>query len=184
MFLTGARIGEVLRFETSDIDRVAKTLTIRAKWVTSSKGKRVWWKPKTVGSAAEIPIGDHLLEMLLMWSVRMCRPYRRQSRVCTWLFPGKRLAGPWIGGGPGATPLERVRALAIRALGKERGTGVTCKAGRKGIGTHRDIGLTPQGRREHFRHSDDATGDFYDERDVESRRADAIKIERFYLFGT
>jgi integrase len=180
VFLTGARVGEVERFETSDLDRIKKTLSIHAKWVTNARGKKVWWKPKTVGSAAEIPIGDHLLEMLLLWSVRLCRPYRRQARVCPWLFPGKRLMGPWVTGSEGNTPLDRVRALGERA-----GVfGVTNKAGRKGIGTHRDIGLTPQGRREHFRHSDDATGDFYDERDVESRRADAIKIERFYLFGT
>jgi integrase len=179
IFLTGARPGEIQRLETSDIDRCAKTITIRAKLVTNSEGVQTWWKPKTVGSAATIPIGDNLLQMLLLWSIRMCHPHRRQYRTCTWLFPGKRLLGPWTTGGPGQSPLDQIRALGERAGVPN----LTNKAGRKGIGTHQDIGLTPQGRRRFFRHSDDATGDLYDEQDADSRRADAMKIEKFYLFG-
>lgn len=180
LFLTGARPGEIQRLETTDIDRVAKTIHIHPKWVPDSKGKLTWWAPKTVGSAAEQPIGDHLVEMLLDWSIRLCHPYRRRYRACTWLFPGKRLLGPWVTGGPGCNPLDQVKALALRA-----GIGPTWqKSARKNIGTHREIGLTPQGRRDVFRHSDIPIGDRYDELQVESRRADAQKIEKFYLFGT
>lgn len=178
--LTGARIGELLRLETHDVDRAAKTITIRAKWVTNSKGVRVWWSPKTRGSAGVIPIGDQLLEILLLWSVRRRRPYGRIYRSCTWLFPGKTLRGPWVTGGPGESPLEQIRALGERAGVR----GLTNKAGRKGLGTYKEIGLTPMERREFFRHSDDATGDFYDDEKVESMRPAAAKIERFFLFGT
>jgi integrase len=180
IFLTGARAGEIQRLETHDIDRVAKTLTIRAKYVTNSSGRKVWWKPKTVGSGATLPIGDHLLNLLLLWSIRMRHPYGRRCQACTWLFPGKRLMGPWVTGDSSNSPLGHLRALGERA-GVE---GFTCKAGRKGIGTYKEIGLTPMERREYFRHSDDATGDFYDDEKVESMRPAAKKIEQFFIFGT
>ncbi len=179
LFLTGARPGEIQRLEVDDFNPTFRTLTIRAKWITGRGGRRTWWKPKTVGSAATIPIGKELADALERWIAR--RPRARHRRDdCTFLFPGERFLGPWTSGARGVRPLDRVKALAERA-----GIGETWqKSARKGIGTHRDIGLSPQGRRQLFRHADDETGDLYDEQDVESRRADAQKIERFYLSGT
>jgi integrase len=168
LFLTGGRPGEILRLERADFDCRGRTLAIHPKWITQRAGRRVWWKPKTVGSSAVLPIGPGLAEILAVWS---------RWTGCQWLFPGVKLYGPWTTGGKGDSPLEHVAALGLRA----GVPGLTCKAARKGIGTHKAIGLTPMERREYFRHSDDATGDFYDDEKVESLRPAAEKIERFYL---
>ena len=170
IFLTGGRPGEIQRLSVSDFSPERKTLWIHPKWITGRSARRSWWKPKTIGSSATIPIGDGLVEVLELWS-RRCGS--------DWLFPGKRLWGPWIGGGKGVRPLDQVRALGVRA----GVPGLANKAGRKGLGTHKEIGLTPFERREYFRHSDDATGDYYDDEKVESMRPAAAKIERFFLFG-
>jgi len=179
LFLTGARPGEIQRLRMEDLDLRAQTITICPHWCTGRGGRCYWWRPKTEGSAGMIAIGNHLARILREWSQRVQWDSRRgKLRItgCEFLFPGKACWGPWTGGGRGETPLDRVRALGERA-GVQ---GLTCKAARKGLGTYREIGLTALGRREFFRHSDDATGDLYDEREVESRRGDAILIERFF----
>ena len=86
------------------------------------------------------------------------------------------MRGPWTGGSKGERPLDQVKALGERA-GVDN---LTQKAARKGLGTYREIGLTPMGRRTSSGISDDATGDFYDRRDVNARRGDALAIERFF----
>jgi integrase len=179
LFQTGARPGEIQRLRIEDFSRRAQTIEIVAHWVTGRAGKKYWWEPKTEGSAGLIPIGDKLAELLDEWARRVKRDSRRgRLRVsnCEWLFPGKMLLGPWTSGGRGEKPLDQIRALGERA----GVTDLTQKAARKGIGTYADIGLSPQGRRKLFRHSDDAIGDAYDEMDVDSRRGDAIAIERFF----
>jgi len=179
LFMTGARPGEIQRLRIIDLDIGGQTITICPHMITGRGGRHYWWRPKTVGAAGIIPIGDRLTGILGPWSRRVQWDSRRgKLRItgCESLFPGKRLWGPWTGGGPGESPLDQVKALGERAGVPD----LTCKAARKGLGTYRDIGLTPQGRRERFRHSDDATGDLYDEHDAEARREDAIKIERFF----
>jgi integrase len=179
LFLTGGRPGEIQRFEVCDFNPRFRTLEIHAKWIPGRAGKLTWWKPKTVGSAATLPIGPELVAVLQAWLIRRPRVLRRRDD-CTFLFPGERWQGPWTSGGKGVRPLDRLKALALRA-----GIGETWQySARKSIGTHQDIGLTPQGRRRLFRHADELIGDFYDEQEVEARRADANKIERFYLHGT
>ncbi|MHB8397379.1 MAG: tyrosine-type recombinase/integrase [Candidatus Limnocylindrales bacterium] len=168
LFLTGGRPGEIQRLNATDFDRDAKTLWIHAKWITGRGARRYWWRPKTVGSSAILPIGEGLVSILDVWS-RRCGS--------EWLFPGRKLYGPWTSGGRGVRPLDQVRSLGERA----GVPGLANKAGRKGIGTHKEIGLTPMERREYFRHCDDATGDFYDDERVESMRPAAAKIEQFYL---
>ena len=178
-FLTGGRPGEIQRLRIEDFSRSTRTIEICPHYVTGKGGRKTWWKPKTLGSAAILPIGSNLVDLLSAWSRRVrCDSRRGRLRIrdCEWLFPGKMLWGPWVGGGAGETPLDQVKALGVRA----GVPGLTCKAARKGIGTYREIGLTPQGRREYFRHSDDATGDLYDEHDIDSRRGDADRIERFF----
>jgi len=179
LFMTGGRPGEIQRLRLVDVDLRGQAITICAHMITGRGGRRYWWRPKTTGSAGTIPIGGHLARILREWSQRVQWNSRRgKLRItgCEYMFPGKALLGPWTSGGPGETPLDQVKALGLRAGVLD----LTCKAARKGLGTYRDIGLTPQGRRELFRHSDDATGDFYDERAIESRRGDAILIERFF----
>jgi integrase len=179
LFLTGARPGEIQRLRIVDFHRRQRTIEIVAHWITGKSGRRSWWKPKTIGSAAELPIGDHLVDLLADWTQRVkfgSRRGRLKIRDCEWLFPGKMLWGPWINGTTGESPLDQVAALGLRA----GVSGLTNKAARKGLGTYAEIGMTPQGRRKYFRHSDDATGDLYDENDIESRRGDAIRIEQFF----
>jgi integrase len=168
LFLTGGRPGEILRLERADFEPRLRTLAIHPKWITQRAGRRVWWKPKTIGSSAVLPIGPGLAAILAEWS-RQCES--------PWLFPGVKRYGPWVTGASDVSPLGHVAALGLRA----GVPGLTCKSARKGIGTHKAIGLTPMERREYFRHSDDATGDFYDDERVESLRPAAEKIERFYL---
>ena len=180
LFLTGGRPGEIQRLQISDFNRDERTLTIRAHWITGRAGRRFWWKPKTVGSAATMPIGNHLVGILDPWSRRVAYGSRRGRLLfhgCVDLFPGVRLFGPWTGGGPGESPLDRIKALGERAGVRD----LTNKAARKGLGTYRGIELTPQGRRDYMRHADVATGDLYDEQTVEERRGDALKIERFFI---
>jgi integrase len=179
LFLTGARPGEIQRLRIVDFHRREMAIEICPHEITGRAGRRYWWKPKTEGSAGEIAIGDHLVNLLREWSARIqVGSHRGRLRIlgCEWLFPGKKLLGPWTSGSAADRPLGQVTALGARAGVK----GLTQKAARKGLGTYREIGLTPQGRREYFRHSDDATGDLYDERDIESRRGDAIRIEQFF----
>jgi integrase len=170
LFLTGMRPGEVQRLEVADVDLRRLIIDIHPKLVPGRNGP-IWWRPKTVGSSAAIPIGDRLAEVLGLWVPRT---------GCQWLYPGKRLRGPWVTGGPGVRPLDQIKALGGRA-----GVGdVWQKSARKGIGTHAKLmGLTTFERRELFRHEDDSTGDFYDDERVDSMRPAAAKIEQFYLYG-
>jgi integrase len=182
LFLTGARPGEIQRLRLCDFHQDKMEIEIVAHSITRKSGDPVWWKPKTEGSAGRIPIGRKLTEILAAWSRRVkCDTRRGRLRIrdCEYLFPGEMGWGPWTGGPPGSRPLDVIRALGERAGIRD----LTQKAARKGIATYRDIGLTPRGLRDLFRHADEQTGDLYDERETESRRADADRIERFF-FGT
>jgi len=178
LFETGGRSGEIQRLRIIDVDTCAQTITICPHWITGRGGRRYWWRPKTIGAAGVIPIGPGLADLLGEWSRRVMWESRRgKLRItnCEFIFPGANLWGPWTGGGPGESPLDR-----IKALGVEAGVpGLTCKAARKGLGTY-NMGLSPDGRRRHMRHADLGTTDLYDEHDTESRRGDAILIERFF----
>jgi hypothetical protein len=71
----------------------------------------------------------------------------------------------------------------MKALGERAGVpDLTNKAGRKGLGTYKDL-LTPMERRELFRHADEATGDYYNDERIESMRPAAARIEKFFLYG-
>jgi integrase len=172
LFLLGARPAEIQRLSVDDFSPRFLTITIQAKWIPLRGGRRIWWKPKTVGSAATLPIGDQLSEVLKRW-IRLSGS--------DWLFPGKKLIGPWTTGGPGVRPLDQVKALGERA-----GVHDLCqKSARKGIGAHgKLIGLGALERKGFFRHEDEETSEGYDDEKVDSMRPAAGKIESFYLFGT
>lgn len=166
----GMRPGELQRLEVWDVDLDRRTVTIRAKDVPVQGKPDRWWRPKTVGSGATIPIGEHLAAVLAEWIPRT---------GCRWLFPGTKRRGPWTSGGPGVRPLDQVKALGDRA-----GVRLWQKSGRKSVGTHaRGAGLTSLERKGLFRHSDEETGEHYDEGDVDGLRPAVAKIER-YLLGT
>jgi integrase len=180
LFLTGARPGEIERLDVADFNPQFRTLTISAKWITGRGGRRYWWMPKTVGSSGTIPLGDELFWILQEWLVRRERHPRRRDE-CTSLFPGERWWGPWTSGGPGARPLDRLKALAKAA---EIGD-VWRKSARKGIGAHgKLIKLTSLERTGLFRHADEKTSEAYNDEQVESMRPAVAKIEQFYLHGT
>lgn len=168
LLLLGMRPGELQRLEVWDVDTAARTLTIRAKLVPVRGKPDRWWRPKTVGSAATIPLGDRLAAVLGWWIPRT---------GCRWLFPGTKRRGPWTTGGPGVRPLDQVRALGERA-----GVRLWQKTGRKSVGTHaKGAGLTGLERKGLFRHADEATGELYDEQSVDGLRPAAAKVERYYL---
>lgn len=169
LLMLGMRPGELQRLEVWDVDLARRVVTIRAKDVpVQGKGER-WWRPKTVGSAATIPIGDRLAGVLAEWI---------PQTGCRWLFPGTKRRGPWTSGGPGVRPLDQVKDL-----GKRAGVpGLWQKTGRKSVGTNaRSAGVSKSDRRDLFRHSDESTGDLYDEGDVEGLRPAVAKIENYYL---
>jgi integrase len=169
LLMLGMRPGELQRLEVWDLDMNRRTVTIRAKEVpVQGKGMR-WWRPKTVGSAATLPIGDELFARWAKWAPKT---------GCTWLFPGKKRRGPWTSGGPGVNPLDQVKALGERA-----GVKLWNKSGRKGVGTNGKC-LTSLERKGLFRHADESTGDFYDEESVEALRPAANRMERLYLTGS
>jgi integrase len=170
----GARAGEIQRLGVEDFDPRFRTLTICAKWVPLRGGRRVWWRPKTFGSAATLAIGDRLSRLLTRW-LAYCESV---GRVSPWLFPGAKLVGPWTGGGPGVRPLDRIRSAGERA----GVVGASQKMARKGVGTHAAlIQLEELERTGIFRHRDREISGRYDEQAVESRRPAAVKIESFYF---
>lgn len=168
LLMLGMRPGEAQRLEVGDVDLDGRSVTIRPKLVPVAGKPDRWWRPKTVGSAATLPVGERLAAVLGAWILRA---------GCRWLFPGTKRRGPWTTGGPGVRPLDQVRALGERA-----GVRLWQKSGRKSIGTIAGgAGLTGLERQGLFRHSSQATGDLYDERSVEALRPAAAKVESYYL---
>lgn len=94
---TGMRKMEVLGMPLADLDIARRTIKIRAN------RRR---KLKTRGAAAPLAIAEPLAEVLELWVSRT---------GCEWLFPGLKLQGPWLYGGPGYRALDQVRDLGDRA---------------------------------------------------------------------
>jgi integrase len=92
---TGLRRNEALlaRVEDLDLDEGFVFVSPRARLKTSA-------------SAAPVPLPDRLVPTLREWVPR-CGG--------TWLFPGARREGPWVGGSPGYRPLDRLRAAGEAA---------------------------------------------------------------------
>jgi len=147
---TGLRAGEALNLRVADVDLVKGVLTVQP---------RSSWRPKTVGSARRIPLVEAASEVLGRWTPRT---------GCEWLFPGLKLRGPWVNGGPGVKALDHVRELGRRA-GVE---GATIIGFRKGIATQwKAWGGSPLARQKVLGHSSLRTAEeWYDEDDVEILR--------------
>ena len=88
---TGLRKCEALHLEQIDVDLSGRTL------LTSAKPD---WRPKTVRSAARLPLAPPLAEVLARWLPRT---------GCQWVFPGRRLRGPWTGGPQGRKAIDEIR---------------------------------------------------------------------------
>lgn len=98
---TGLRRNEALYCRVADLD-------LEAGFVFVSPRRQL----KTRASAAPVPLPDALVPTLAAWVPR-CGG--------SWLFPGARREGPWVGGAPGYRPLDRLRqagsAAGIEQLG-------------------------------------------------------------------
>lgn len=94
---TGMRKREALGLRKQDVDLERRVITIR-----SHSRRRL----KTKASGAPIAIADDLAEVLARWLPRT---------GCEWVFPQKRLTGPWNSGTPGSKPLDRVKDAGMRA---------------------------------------------------------------------
>jgi integrase len=152
----GVRKDEALNLRPWDIDLGARTLTIEP---------RLTFRPKTLKSAAKLPINDDLARVLSLWLPR-CGG--------NWVFPGVRLTSAWRGGPPGYKPLDEIRSAGERAGIK----GLTIASFRKTIGTlAKSWGLGQLELKALLRHSNVETQRWYDEEAVESLRPAVAKIQ-------
>jgi len=153
---TGMRAGEALHLWAEDIDLDQKVITIQAH-------REDGYRPKTLGSAAQLPIADPLFEPLSVW-LPLCG--------CRWLFPGLKKLGPWTSGGPGIRPLDQVKELGIRA----GVPGLTIASFRKTFATLAPMwGFDQLELQRWLRHSSAATQQWYIGRAVEVLRPSAKK---------
>ncbi len=153
---TGLRKCEALVLEQIDIDLGERTVTIQAK---------PDWRPKTVKSAARLPLAPPLAEVLGRWLPRT---------GCQWVFPGRRLRGPWTGGPQGRKAIDEIKAAGQRAGIR----GLTILGFRKTVGTlAKSWGISQLELKALLRHTTVETQRYYDEEDAELLRTAAAKIQ-------
>lgn len=153
---TGVRKMEALTLQHQDIDLTGRTLAIRPK---------PDWRPKTLRSAARLPLAPPLADVLNRWLPRT---------GCQWVFPGRRLVGPWTGGPAGRKAIDEIRRAGERA-GIE---GLTILGFRKSLGTlAKSWGISQLELKALLRHTSVETQHYYDEEDAELLRAAAAKIQ-------
>jgi integrase len=162
---TGFRKQEALHLLARNVDFAQRTITIEPL-------PEFDWIPKTVKSARTLPMATPLEDVMRVW-VPMCGS--------DWLFPGTRLVGPWTGGSKQYTALAQIKAAAKRAGIPE---GMTILGARKSLGTNaKAMGLGKLERMLLFGHTDEGTGELYDEEQVETMRPAVRKLELFYANG-
>jgi integrase len=117
---TGLRRNEALHARVEDLDL--------ARGFVFVVGRS---RLKTEASAAPVPLPDALVPVLRDWLPRSGG---------TWVFPGARREGPWVGGAPGYRPLDR-----LRAAGEAAGiAGVGFHSLRHTLATRLLVGGTPE----------------------------------------
>jgi integrase len=154
----GLRAAEALHLWTSDVSLEGRSVSVQAHVEDG-------WRPKTLKSAAVLPIAEPLADVLGRWL---------PHTGARWVFPGKKLRGPWVTGGPGVRPLDQVKELGRRA----GVPGLTIASFRKTIGTYaKSWGFSQLELKALLRHSHVETQKWYDEEAVESLRPAAAKVQ-------
>lgn len=91
--LTGLRFNEAARLQLADVDLPGSSVRVKAH------GKRL----KTGAAANTVPLPAAAVELLETWL---------PDAGPVWAFPGVKRRGPWVGGAPGARPLDVLQAAA------------------------------------------------------------------------
>ena len=154
---TGCHKTEALGLRVTDVDLGSRIISVR------SHARR---RLKTAARVARLPIADPLFAVLSDWVPRT---------GSEWLFPHQLRTGPWLHGGKGRKPLDRVRQLGERA----GVPGLTVLSLQHTFGTlseHWGIGELALQRL--LRHSRPATQKHYRHEDLELMRG-AIGLVRF-----
>lgn len=155
---TGLRRSEGLCLRREDLDVNGRVVYVRGNVRRSLK---------TAASAQPVPLPEALAAVLERWE-RRCG--------CEWLFPGRRLKGPWIGGPQGSRPIDQLHALGVRA-GIER---LTFQGLRHSWATHAEQlwGLSDPLIQRVLRHTTVRTSrDWYRHPDALNLRAAVASIE-------
>ena len=93
---------------------------------------------------------------------------------CQWVFPGRRLRGPWTGGPQGRKAIDEIKAAGQRAGIR----GLTILGFRKTVGTlAKSWGISQLELKALLRHTTVETQRYYDEEDAELLRTAAAKIQ-------
>src|SRR5208337_4765407 len=154
----GLRAAEALHLWVSDVELFRSAIHLQAH-------PEDGWKPKTLKSAAVLPLATPLVTVLADWL---------PDTSCRWAFPGLKRRGPWLHGGPGIRPLDQVRELGARA----GVPGLTIASFRKTLGTYaKSWGFSQLELKGLLRHSNVETQRWYDEDEVEALRPATAKIQ-------
>lgn len=150
----GLRRDEALHLRVGDVDAAERRLRLRAH-------PEDGWTPKTLVSAADLPLPPVLAGVLAGWLIEADSP---------WVFPADDRGGPWR---YGPTPLQAVRALGERAGVR----GLSIASFRKTIGTYgKAWGFGPLEVKGLLRHSNLDTQAWYDDGTAESLRPAVDRI--------
>lgn len=156
----GLRKTEALFLRVEDIDLEARVIRIV---------DRAEHRTKTAGSAEPVVFPEALLPILTMWlEHRTDAPPAFFRTESSWVFPAIRTPTPWVSGGPGLNPLDRLKSVARRA-GVE---GVNFHALRRSIATHLELhGAGPAMIQRLLRHTNPQTTEtWYRKADVANMR--------------
>jgi len=151
----GVRREEALHLRIGDVDVEARKLVLRAHPEDD-------WTPKTLASAAELPMSPRLSAILAGWLIEADSP---------WVFPADDRSGPWR---YGPTPLR-----AVRALGKRAGVeGLSIANFRKTLGSYGKMwGFGQLELKCLLRHTNLETQAWYDDGPAEALRPAAERIK-------
>lgn len=152
---TGLRKLEALGLKLADVHLDKELIYLRGR-----RARRL----KTKSSRRPVGIAPELRVVLERW-IPNCES--------EWLFPGSRRKSPWLHGSPGKKPLDRLKALGLRAGVPD----VTIQSFRRSLATHsKRFGMGELEIRDLLGHTTVRTQEWYLEDDAENIREAARKI--------